>query len=483
MALPFDSATTLLRRLRAGEVGSRELTDLFIERIERYDATLNAVVVRDFDRAREAADAADAARARGESLGPLHGLPMTIKESYDVAGLPTTWGVPAFAENVAARDAESVRRLKAAGAHLLGKTNVPLQLADFQSYNDIYGTTNNPWDIERSPGGSSGGSAASLAAGLTGLDAGSDIGGSIRNPAHYCGVYGHKPTWGIVPDQGHALPGMSASPDIAVCGPLARSAEDLALAMDVLAGADPFRAPGWRLDLPRPEKTRLADFRVALWPSDPEAPVATEVADRVQAVGDRLGKLGATVSDTARPAIDPAASHATYQMMLNGVISAGFPDPVYDALVKQAEAFAPDDRSPDAIRLRSIVARHRDWVREDHARARLRLAWRAFFDDWDVLLCPVTATPAFRHDHSGFDVRTLRVDDVDQPFFQQLFWAGLVTVAYLPSTVVPTGPSAEGLPIGLQVVGAEFDDLRTIDFARLLADEVGGFVPPPGYAD
>jgi len=479
--LAFESAGELARRVRAKQVGSLELTDHFIERIERFDGELNAVVVRDFERAREAAREADAKRAKGEIVGPLHGVPMTIKESYDVAGLPTTWGLPVFRESVAQRDSESVRAHKAAGAVFLGKTNVPANLADFQSYNDIYGTTGNPWDPARTPGGSSGGAAAALAAGLTGLESGSDIGGSIRNPAHFCGVYGHKPTWGIVPPQGHALPGVLAGPDLGVCGPLARSAEDLALALGVLARPEPLDRRGWRLALPRPEKTSLAGFRVALWPTDDLAPVAREVADRVARVGEVLAKLGARVSDKARPALDVKTSHVTYLNLLNSILTAALPRESYERMQREAGRTDPGDLSHRAVMARAAVLSHRDWLAANESRERLRYAWRAFFDDWDILICPQMATTAFPHDHSEFNGRELAVDDVQQPYFQQLFWAGLVTAPYLPSTVFPTGPSASGLPIGLQAVGAECDDLVTIDFCRLLAREIGGFVPPPGY--
>jgi amidase len=483
MTLAFESATQLAARIRSGALSARELTDYFIGRIEKYDGDINAVVVRDFERGREAAARADEAQARGESLGPLHGLPMTIKEAYDIAGTPTTWGIAPFAQNIADSDASVVSRFKAAGAHFIGKTNVPLQLADFQSYNEIYGTTKNPWNLERTPGGSSGGSAAALAAGLSALESGSDIGGSIRNPSHFCGVYGHKPTWGIVPDQGHALPGMAASPDIAVVGPMARSADDLGLALDIVAGADRFNQGGWKLELPRPDLKRIAGLRIALWPTDDVAPVATEVADRVQQIGDRLAHLGATVSDTARPAFDVFEAWATYITMLNGVMAAGMPDEAFAAMQQGAAGLDPADRSFQALSIRAAVQTHRDWSRQDHARARLRIAWRAFFDDWDVLLCPVTATPAFPHDHSEAANRRLEVDGMDQSYFQQLFWAGLITVGYLPSTVFPTGPSAEGLPIGIQAVSAEYNDYTCIDFARLAADEFGGFTPPPAYDD
>ena len=481
MSIEFESACKLAKKIRNKEISSRELTDLYVERIERLDGDLNAVVVRDFEGARAAADQADQAIAEGREVGPLHGVPMTIKEAYNIAGLPTTWGVPPLKDNIAAEDSESVKRLKAAGAHFLGKTNVPLQLGDFQSYNEIYGTTRNPWNTERTPGGSSGGSAAALAAGLCGLESGSDVGGSIRNPAHFCGVYGHKPTWNIVPQQGHALPGMLATPDIAVVGPLARSAEDLALCLDVVSGPDPLVEGGWRLALPPPRHGKLSDYRVALWPTDPMAPVAKEVADRVQQVGERLAALGATVSDSARPAFDTARSHETYLHMLGGVMSAGLPEEVLAAMEEVAAGLDPEDRSYDAVTARASVQKHGEWVRHNNRREGLRMAWHDFFEDWDILLCPQMATAAFEHDHRPMHERTLSVDGSAQAYFEQLFWAGLVTVAYLPSTVFPTGASSDGLPIGLQAVSAEYADHTCIDFARLLADEIGGFVPPPGY--
>ena len=192
----------------------------------------------DVERGRKRARQADAALAKGEVWGPLHGVPMTIKESYNVAGLPTTNGRPEMKDNIAERDALAVERLKAAGVVLFGKTNVPINLADFQSYNEVYGTTNSPWDVERVPGGSSGGSAAALAAGLCGFEFGSDIGGSIRNPSHFCGVFGHKPTWGLIPPRGHALPGHLVQPDLSVVGPLARGAADLETGVLAMAGPD-----------------------------------------------------------------------------------------------------------------------------------------------------------------------------------------------------------------------------------------------------
>ena len=455
--LGFKSAVDLVGMLKSKQVGSEELTRYFIDRIETYDETLNAVVVRDFDRALEAAKAADASIVDGETLGVLHGLPMTIKEAYDVAGLPTTWGNPNAARNIAQADAVVVDRFKSAGAHFLGKTNNPLDLADFQSYNDVYGTTNNPWDLTRTPGGSSGGSAVALASGMTGLESGSDIGGSIRNPAHFCGVYGHKPTWSTVPSRGHQPPGVPAvpqDPDLAVVGPLARSAEDLALAMEIITGPDVLTAPGWRLELPAPRMTTLDGLRVALWPDDPAAPVDRAISDRVADLGDRLASLGATVSDTARPAFTGEASHAVYMPILTGVMSGLQGDLKYG-----------------------------EWMELNGQRGFFRTQWQQFFREWDVLICPTTATTAFLQDQSPIGARTVLVNGEPRPYFEQVFWAGIATLSYLPSTVFPTGLSDQGLPIGLQAIGAEFDDRTTIEFAGLVAKEIGGFQPPPGYSD
>jgi amidase len=480
--LAFKPAVDLATMLREGQISSVELTQHYIDRVEKYDPALNAVVVRDFDRALEAAREADAALARGVVRGALHGLPMTIKEAYNVAGLPTTWGIPAFKGNIAQTDAEVVKRFKAAGALFMGKTNVPFELRDFQSYNEIYGTTNNPWDLERTPGGSSGGSAAALAAGLTGLESGSDIGSSIRNPAHYCGVYGHKPTWGIVSGRGHSLPGGRARPDLAVVGPLARSAEDLALAMNIVAGPDLLDAPGWRLELPPPRATEIKNLRVAIWASDEMARVDQEITARALRIGEHLSRLGATVSDSARPAFSPRESHDTYLNLLMSFLWASGPDEEYEQAKREAATFDPQDTSLAATMARAEVLDHRTWMKYHNAQEGLRQRWKEFFGEWDVVICPALATTAFPHDHHRpVEERTIRVNGEDVPYWEQLFWAGLATVAQLPSTVFPTGLSKDGLPIGLQAVGAEYGDRTTIEFARLMAQEIGGFTPPPGY--
>ncbi len=476
------TAIQLAQKVRDREVGCVELLEYFLDRCRRYNDSINAIIVWNTEAARIRAEAADVALEKGEIWGPLHGVPMTIKEAYDIEGLPTTWGFPELEHNIATADSETVVRMKHAGAHFFGKTNVPLSLADFQSFNDIYGTTNNPWNLERTPGGSSGGSAAALAAGLTGLEAGSDIGGSIRNPAHFCGIYGHKPTWGVVSDAGHALPGQVAPADIAVVGPMARSAEDLKVSMDVSAGAASHDSAGWQLMLPKPSKNNLKDFRVSIWTNDDMAPVSQEISDRVQLIGEILSRLGATVSDSARPEINLEESHETYSSLLWGVMAAELSaeeKSEYQAGLGQLD---PNDRSIAANMIRYSVQAHGTWAENNNKRFLIRQKWQSFFNDWDIVICPQTATTAFPQDQGEYLERELMVDNVAQDYFQQVFWSGLVTVAHLPSTVFPTGLSQEGLPIGLQAVGAEFNDYITIDFTRLMAQEIGGFIPPPAYA-
>jgi amidase len=481
--MPFRSARQLAADIKKKKIGCLELLDLYLSRVEKHDGALNAVVVRDFDRARTRARAADRALARRAAWGPLHGVPMTIKESYDVAGLPTTWGVPAYKDRIATKNAAVVDRMLAAGVVLFGKTNVPLYLADWQSFNAIYGTTNNPWDVSRAPGGSSGGSAAALAAGLTGLEAGSDIGSSIRNPAHFCGVYGHKPTWGIVPRAGQALPWQTAPVDIDVVGPLARSADDLAIALAAMAGPDEIEAAGWQLRLRAPRQKRLRDFRVALMVDAPEIAVDREVKDRLQALADFLGRQKAKIDDRARPAIDAREAFSVYVKLLRAATSDRQSDADFDKNVELARGLAAGDESYYARATRAAVLPHRDWLAANEARHRMRRAWAEFFTEYDLLLCPVAGTAAFPHDQKGerYD-RTVVVNGRRVPVTDHLFWAGYTGAFYLPSTAAPCGFTPGGLPVGVQIVGPQYGDLMCLAFARLLEREFQAFVPPPGYA-
>ncbi len=478
----YASAGQLAEAVRSRRLTSRELLEHFLGRQSHLDGPLNLIVTIDAERASKEAEAADAAVAAGNALGPLHGVPMTVKDSFSTAGMRTTSGAPELSDHVPAADADPVRRLREAGAVIWGKTNLPIYAGDVQSYNEVFGRSSNPWDVSRTVGGSSGGAAGALAAGFTPLELGSDIGGSIRNPAHSCGIYGHKPTWGILPPRGHAMPGILAPSDISVIGPLARAPEDLALALDALAGPDLLDAAGWRLELPAPTKTTLKDFRVAAWLDDPLAPVDAEVGDRLQAAIEALAKAGATVDDTARPAIDPARSHAIFQQLMWGVTSARAPAEDFEQALADAAALAADADDDGARITRATVQYHRDWIAANEQRTHLRWAWAEFFADWDVLICPISVTPPFPHDHEPDQTRRrLNVNRRPVPYLQQMFWAGLVGLVYLPATVAPVGPAASGLPVGAQIVGPAFADRTTIAFADLLGREIGGFTPPPGY--
>jgi amidase len=481
--VPFRPARQLAADITKKRIGCLELLDLYLARVDKYDGALNAVVVRDRDRARARARAADRALSRGRAWGPLHGVPLTVKESFDVAGLPTTWGVPAFKDRIATTNAVVVDRLLGAGAVLFGKTNVPAYLADWQSFNAIYGTTNNPWDLSRAPGGSSGGAAAALAAGLTALEAGSDIGSSIRNPAHFCGVYGHKPTWGIVPRTGQALPWQTAPVDIDVVGPLARSADDLALALSVMAGPDPIEAAGWQLRLRPARQKRLRDFKVAFMPDAAGFPVDRDVGDRLQALADFLGRQRVRVDDRARPAIDTGEAWRVYVRLLRAATSDRQSDADFDKNVQIARDLAPDDERYFAWATRAAVLSHRDWLAANEARHRMGLAWARFFTTWDLLLCPVAGTAAFPHDQQGErHERTIVVNGRRVPVTDHLFWAGFSGACYLPSTAAPCGFTPAGLPVGVQIVGPQYGDLTCLAFARLLEREFQAFVPPLGYA-
>ncbi|MBI4183319.1 MAG: amidase [Proteobacteria bacterium] len=481
-AIHYQPAVELAAMLRRREIGCLELLDHFLARVERHNRALNAVIWMDAEGARRRAREADAALLRGDVWGPLHGLPMTVKESFDLAGAPTHWGLAAYKDNVAAADSAVVERLKGAGAVIFGKTNVPVLLADWQSFNPVCGTTNNPWALDRVPGGSSGGAAAALAAGLTGLEAGSDIGASIRNPAHYCGVFGHKPTFGIVPSRGHALPGVFATADMAVCGPLGRSAEDLALELGIVAGAEAPDSPGWRLELRRPRKTALKDYRISVMLSDPNSEVDAEYAERLQAVADALARAGAKVSDRARPDIDTLRAHEVYIMLLRAATSGRLTSEDVARFRALAERLGPKDRSYVARMARANTMTHREWLAYNNEREELRHRWAAFFREWDVMICPTAASAAWPHDHKGErHERTIPVNGRRVPTTDQLFWAGLSTLVYLPGTVAPAGLTRSGLPVGAQVIAGHLEDLTAIEVCRLIARETGGFRPPPGY--
>ena len=448
--LAFLPAVELLDLLRRGEVSSRELLSVYLERVERINPTVNAIVTLDAERALVSAGRADDARAHGEDWGPLHGLPITVKDVFETAGLRTTAGAPELSDHVPETDAALVARLRRAGAIIFAKTNTPAMASDGQTFNDLFGTTNNPWDLTRTPGGSSGGCGAALAAGLTPLSFGSDIAGSIRIPANFCGVYGHKPSFGLIPQRGHipGPPGQLIDRDINVVGPLARDARDLDLALSVLAGPITQEALGWRAPLAPPRARALSELRVAAWLDDPSFPVDDSVLVRLEALVEALRSAGATVDERARPAgveFGPAFS-------------------LYLRLLRLEEGMT-----------------HDEWLELDQRRQVLREGWAELFATYDVLVCPVCSTPPFPHDQRPRGERQYVINGEDRPMSDYVAWPGLIGMAYLPSTSTPLGPNPNGLPVGVQVVGPHLADRTTIDVAHRIRAVIGGFERPPGY--
>lgn len=474
------SASEMLRWLRQGECSSGELLELHLERIRTLNPTINAVIARDEERARKEAASADERLARGEPLGQLDGLPMTVKDSLRTAGLQTTVGAKALAGYVPRTDCLPVARLRAAGAIVFGKTNMPAFGLDIQTYNPIFGATNNPWDPTRTSGGSSGGSAAAVAAGLSPLEVGGDMGGSIRIPAHYCGVYGHKPSYGLIPDPptGDEPEGFESPSDINVRGPLARHPDDLDLGLEVLIGATPEEATAWRVELPPPRQRNLGDYRLAAWIDDPDYPCAPDVIQVLDQAVQRLEDAGAQVDRTARPALSLPDIHRDFLALLISGLGRAIP---YHALLQRSPVGLPGDGSLARV-VRGARLSHAAWLELDERRMETRQRWQEFFSRFDGLLCPAALIAAPLHDHrygSAIVLRDVEVGDSRRPYLDQTVWAGLVGMAYLPSTVAPIGLSSTGMPVGIQIVGPYLEDRTPIDLARRLASVLGGFVTPP----
>ena len=473
----FLPAVELAAMTRRRAIGCLELLDHFIARVERLDGPINAVVCRDFDRARARARQLDQATDRA---APLFGVPTTVKDAFDVAGLPTTRGHLAARDHKAKISSLAVRRLEAAGAVILGKTNVPVDNADWQSYNPVYGVTSNPWNLAHTPGGSSGGSAAALAAGFSALELGSDIGGSIRVPAHYCGVFGHKPTWGLCPNYGDPYTSLAAPTDIAVLGPLARSADDLAVALDILAKPDPDES-GLTLTLPPPRAVHLKALRVAVWSREAGHETDAETVAALDSLADELERAGATVSRTARPAFDATEAFHVYLQALTSGWSALSSDEAVAAAQARLARLGPDSQGADAVMARAAGMTHGAWLAMNERRMRLRRLWSAFFRDWDVLLCPVITTAALPHMQRGATAdRRVAVNGREIAYNDMLFWPGLTAGFHLPATVAPMGFTGAGLPLGAQIVGPLYGDRTTLMAASLLERAGHVFRPPPG---
>lgn len=481
--LDFASALDAALAICVGQVSSVELTTRMLDRIARLNPKLNAIVVVAADAALARARSADEARARRESWGPFHGVPITIKDTFEVAGVTTTAGAASLRTHVPTRDAAVVSRLQGAGAVVLGKSNVPIFASDWQSYNAVYGQTNNPWDVARTPGGSTGGGAAALAAGLSYLEPGSDLGGSIRIPAHFCGVYGHKPSLDVVPMRGHIPPppGIAATPPftLPVAGPLARSAADLLAALAVLGGPDGDEARAWRWSLPPARGARLGDYRIGYVLDDPRASVSAEEAPALAAAVEALRKAGARLEEGWPPGVNLEEQYDTYLTLLYAHFT---PPAREDQLPGLRQLAANQDGSYLARYARAVTASDVYLQTMETRRRVARGVWQAYFRTHDAFLMPAALVPAFPHDHSGNQfTRVLTTPGGPRPYGDLCFWISFATLAGLPATTAPVGHTAGGLPVGLQIVGPYLEDATPIAVAGHLADVIGGFKAPPGF--
>ena len=463
--MPFDSAAQQLRALQQHDVTSLDLVEAAIARIEEVDGKINAVVVRDFDRARQAALDADRERAAGGDR-PLLGLPVTVKEAFDLEGTATTWGLPGSHVS-ASTDSALVERLRAAGAIILGKTNVAMMLADWQTTNPVFGLTRNPWDASRTPGGSSGGGAAAVATGMTALDFGSDLAGSLRIPAAFCGVWAHRPSHGLVPMRGFAppmvpRPVVATSVDQCTLGPIARHAGDLRLALDVIAGPDSEHATAYRLVLPPPRHKALGEFRVLVLDTHPLVPTSGDIKGALADLADRLEREGCRVGRAAGDVPDLRDVTDTFVALLMSLMGADTPEDDYLAAAARArrEGGNPQDRT--------MTISYRDWLRLDRHRLELSEGWRTTFARWDVVVCPASPTAAFPHDNRPFDERTIDVDGARVSYNTMPIWTAVAAPCGLPSTAVPLGHNSAGLPLGAQIIGPRFEDYTPLEFAGLL---------------
>jgi amidase len=485
MGLDVATATAqqLSQALKERVISSRELLDLLLARVETVNPSINAIVAFDTERARDAASAADDLTARGERAGPLHGLPMTVKDVWETEGLVTTSGAPELARHVPRTDALAVGRLKRAGAIIFGKTNTPLYAGDMQTFNDVYGRTSNPWDVTRTPGGSSGGAAAALAAGLTPLELGSDIGGSIRNPAHFTGVYGLKPSWGVVPVRGHipGPPGSLVTPEVGVAGPMARSVADLRTALGVLAGPLPEDAAAWRLELdPGPDPGAVSALRIATVFTEGAdvMPIAGDVTACLQDFAARVADAGARVETVPLP-VRLTDGFRVWRDIVVAITGAGLPEHEFARL---AEHGSTESSDPAARMARVLTSRYRDWMAALDRREVQRQAWARVFAGYDAVLAPVMPTAAFPHDtERRMSDRVLDVDGTTVPYLSAMAWCGAIGAVKLPVVTLPAGRTQAGLPVGVQVIGPFLSDMRLLRIAELLDSAAGpGFTAPPG---
>jgi amidase len=479
----FGTAAQAVQAIRRGEISSHELTAHVFERIKKHNPKINAFVTLLEEQALAKAKQIDEMQAKKKAAGPLHGLPVVIKDTFATTGVRTTAGSKMFEQYVPKEDAVVVARLKAAGAIIIGKTNLPEFASDWQSYNQVAGTSNNPWDLKRTPGGSTGGGAAAIAAGFGFLEVGSDIGGSIRIPSHFCGVYGHKPTIDVVPLLGHIppFPGSMVPAELPVAGPLARSAEDLKLELEIIAGPTNDEAIAYRWQLPAPRKKKLRDYRIGYVIDDPFCPVDSEVKVVLAGAIEALRKKGAQLTEGWPAGIEAKNQFENYYWLLAAFFSISFPDQAFKGMQESLRRGAIDPW------LKGVTSLHRDWLAQSGQRLKARELWQQYFKDYDAFLMPVCFVPAFLHNHQGnlaqgdMMLRQLSTSEGERPYVDMAKWISFATLSGCPATVAPIGRTKNGLPVGMQIIGPFLEDATPIDIAAKMVDVTGGFVAPPEF--
>lgn len=481
MELPYASAWEAADAVKRRRTSSEELTRFLLDRIDRWQGPVNAFTTVPHEQALAAARAADAALRSGGPAGPLHGVPISIKDAFEIRGVRTTAGAPSLSGHLGARDAVAVERLRRAGAVILGHTNVPFMLEDIQSFNEIFGTTNNPWDLTRTPGGSTGGGAAALALGMSFLELGSDLGGSIRVPAHFCGVFGHRPTLNVVPLVGHIppLPGGAPPPvtEEATAGPLARSAGDLALALRILGGPMAPFDKAWRWELAPPRRERARDYRLGYVLDDPYCPVASDTREVLGAAVEELRSAGLELEEGWPAGFSLREGYTAWYYLLNAVNAPELDERRTRSVIEKA---ARQDGSREAVRALAWTAPYRRSIEMNHRRLDLRKVWEDWFETHDAFLMPVAFVAAFPHDHTpGWNNRTIATPEGPRSYHDLMVWASVAGLTGHPATVAPAGLTASRLPVGIQILGPYLEDATSIAVAGRIEEVLGGFRPPP----
>lgn len=478
----FKSATAVAAMIQDKKISSLELTKTILSRIEQYDDEINAINVLLAEEALSKAKEADEALTRGELFGPLHGVPITIKDSFRIKGVVTTAGNPALANYVPDYDATSVARLRNAGAVILGNTNTPYMLDDHQSFNDIYGRTNNPWDLGRSPGGSTGGGAAALAAGLSYLSLGSDTGGSIRVPSHFCGLFGHKPTIDLVPKKGSIPPLPDSLPyvtnKLSVAGPLARSAADLRLLLEICGGPIYPESVAYSWNLPAARKTNVKDYKIKFVIDDVNCPISSEIKPVMEKAIEEFKKARLHLEEGWPDQVDAKAQYYNYMYLQYAHIARGAKPEVIEELKTSTNA----NESPlQTLKRRAFTEPHKYFNEEDSRRQKFRDIWQDYFMEYDAFILPVAFVPAYPHTTIPWAERMLATPEGKRHYDDMLFWISFATLTGMPATVFPIGLTKTGLPVGLQIIGPFLEDETPIYLAEKLSEILGGIKHPDKY--